>query len=281
MALQHRHGLQPDDGHCPPHPGAHHLRRQRRPRPGRDGSHRRGNQGAPGRAPQHANYSVEGRYLLSGLSTGVRPFERDASGNVVYMGNTGKVSYEMEKGVIGDVSFHGREIFPVEYTSNTLTSVEVPSTSPGRAGTKFSRSPWQPERQGSPLGRLDRRKHQRHRRPHRLQPVPRCRELNGLTLDRIAELINESLNMGDASRLLSVSVEKNMAAGTQRLVFTSHTGEPIQVTGWPDTTGCSRPRPSSASTPRRGLPPTAPSGSSSSRARTSPSPSTGRTPWTP
>jgi flagellar hook-associated protein 3 FlgL len=200
-----------------------------------------------------ANYSVEGRYLLSGLSTGVRPFERDASGNVAYMGNTGKVSYEGK-------GRHRRRVLPrtgslpVEYTSNTLTSVEVPldfawtgrdEISPDRRG--------QPERQGPPLedwtdeninGIDDLTDYNRFRDDG---------ELRGLSLDRIAELINESLNMGDASRLLSVSVEKDMDAGTQRLVFTSHTGEPIQVTGWPDTDGCSRPRPSSASTPRRGL----------------------------
>jgi len=183
-----------------------------------------------------ANYSVEGRYLLSGLSTGVRPFERDASGNVVYMGNTGKVSYEMEKGVIGDVSFHGREIFPVEYTSNTLTSVEVPLdfTWTGRdeilqiaVGSRSVKVRLSEDWTDENINGID-----------DLTDYNRFRdagELNGLTLDRIAELINESLNMGDASRLLPASVEKNMAAGTQRLVFTSHTGEPIQVTGWPDT----------------------------------------------
>jgi len=36
-------------------------------------------------------------------------------------------------------------------------------------------------------------------------------------------------------RIVSVYVEKDAARGVQRLVFKSHTGEPIQVTGWPET----------------------------------------------
>lgn len=46
-----------------------------------------------------ANYSVEGRYLLSGAATSVVPFERDDEGNVVYMGNDNKVQYEMDRGL--------------------------------------------------------------------------------------------------------------------------------------------------------------------------------------
>ena len=183
-----------------------------------------------------ANYSVEGRYLLSGLSTGVRPFERGASGDVVYMGSTGKVAYELEKGVTGDVSFHGREVFPAGYQSNTLTSVELPLDFlwtgrdeklqifvGGRGVSVHIPEDWTDEN----INGID-----------DLTDYNRFRdagELRGLTLDQIADLINESLEMGDVSRLISVNVKKDMSAGTQRLVFRSHTGEPIQVTGWPGT----------------------------------------------
>ncbi len=183
-----------------------------------------------------ANYSVEGRYLLSGLATSVRPFEMDASGNVVYKGNTSKVQYEIEKGAIGNVSFHGREVFPQEFTSNSLTSVELPldflwtgrdeilQIRVGERSVKVHLPEDWTDRNIN--GEVDLTDYNRFRD---------AGELRGLTLDQIADIINESISMGDVNRLISVSVLKDETAGTQRLVFRSHTGEPIQVTGWPET----------------------------------------------
>jgi len=183
-----------------------------------------------------ANYSVEGRFLFSGLATGVRPFERDVQGDVVYNGNTGKVKYEVERSVVGDVSFHGREVFQQSYTTNTLTSVEVPidflwtgrdeivQIKVGERAVKVHLSEDWTDRNIN--GNVDITDYNRFR-DHG--------EVEGLTLDRIAALINESMDMGDVDRLVSVSVQKDQATGTQRLVFQSHTGEPIQVTSWPET----------------------------------------------
>ncbi|PKL03205.1 MAG: flagellar hook-associated protein 3, partial [Synergistetes bacterium HGW-Synergistetes-2] len=183
-----------------------------------------------------ANYSVEGRFLLSGLATGVRPFERDEQGNVVYNGNTGKVKYEVERSVVGDVSFHGREVFQQSYTTNTLTSVEVPidflwtgrdeivQIKVGDRAVKVHLSEDWTDRNIN--GNVDITDYNRFR-DHG--------EVEGLTLDEIAKRINESMEMGDVDRLISVSVEKDETNGTQRLVFQSHTGEPIQVTSWPET----------------------------------------------
>ncbi|MDI9369951.1 MAG: flagellar hook-associated protein FlgL [Synergistaceae bacterium] len=183
-----------------------------------------------------ANYSVEGRFLLSGLATGVRPFEKDPLGNIVYNGNTGKVQYEVERGVVGNVSFHGREVFPLEYVSNTLTSVEVPidfmwkgrdeivQIKVGDRAVKVHLTEDWVDRNIN--GRVDLTDYNRFR-DHG--------EVRGLTLDDIAKQIEESMDMGDVSRLISVSVQKDYNNGTQRLVFKSHTGEPIQVTSWPET----------------------------------------------
>jgi len=202
-----------------------------------------------------ANYSVEGRFLLSGLSTGVRPFERDAQGNVVYNGNTGKVQYEVEKSVVGNVSFHGREVFPEDYTSNTLTSVELPmdfvwsgrdeilQISVGERVVKVRLSEdWTDSNRSNIVELTD------------YNQFRDDGEVKGLSLDQIAEIINSSTEMGDVSRLLSVSVQKDVASGTQRLVFQSHTGEPVQVTGWPETDLVDQPQ-SIASV--SGVPPTA------------------------
>ncbi|NLD95790.1 MAG: flagellar hook-associated protein FlgL [Synergistaceae bacterium] len=183
-----------------------------------------------------ANYSVEGRFLLSGLSTGVRPFGRDAQGNVVYNGNTGKVQYEVEKSVVGNVSFHGREVFQEQFSSNTLTSVELPmdfvwsgrdeiiQIAVGERTVKVRLSEdWTDSDRSNIVELTDFNRFRDYG------------EVEGLTLDQIAEQINTSTEMGDVSRLLAVSVQKDSASGTQRLVFRSHTGEPIQVTGWPET----------------------------------------------
>ena len=183
-----------------------------------------------------ANYSVEGRFLFSGLATGVRPFERDEQGNVVYNGNTGKVKYEVEKSVVGDVSFHGREVFQESYTTNTLTSVEVPidflwtgrdeivQIKVGDRAVKVHLSEdWTDRNINGDVDITDYNRFRDHG------------EVEGLTLDEIAKRINESMDMGDVDRLISVSVEKDETNGTQRLVFQSHTGESIQVTSWPET----------------------------------------------
>lgn len=183
-----------------------------------------------------ANYSVEGRFLLSGLATGVRPFERDANGNVVYMGNTGKVQYEVERGTVGNVSFHGREAFPLEYASNTLTSVEVPidflwkgrdeivQIKVGDRAVKVHLTEdWVDRNINGTVDVTDYNRFRDHG------------EVRGMTLDDIAKQIEESMDMGDVSRLISVRVDKDYTNGTQRLVFQSHTGEPIQVTSWPET----------------------------------------------
>ncbi len=183
-----------------------------------------------------ANYSVEGRFLFSGLATGVRPFERDAQGNVVYNGNTGKVKYEVEKSVVGDVSFNGREVFQESYATNTLTSVEVPidflwtgrdeivQIKVGDRAVKVHLSEdWTDRNINGDVDITDYNRFRDHG------------EVEGLTLDEIAKRINESMDMGDVDRLISVNVEKDETNGTQRLVLQSHTGEPIQVTSWPET----------------------------------------------
>lgn len=183
-----------------------------------------------------ANYSVEGRFLFSGLATGLRPFERDDAGNVLYKGTTDKVRYEVERSVVGDVSFHGREVFPLDYTTNSLTSIELPDDFlwTGRdeilqiaVGSRFVKvhltEQWKDQNIDGTVDLTDYNRFRDHG------------EVEGLTLDEIAKMIEESIEMGDVDRILSVSVQKDLANGTQRLVFHSPTGEPIQVTSWPET----------------------------------------------
>jgi len=183
-----------------------------------------------------ANYSVEGRYLLGGTKVCQQPFYRDASGKVCYRGGDEHMEFEIDKGVVGKVSFTGREVFPEDYTRYTLKSVEVPLDFEwtgrdeilqikvgDRAVKVHIPETWKDDNLDGTPGATD---FNRFRDPS---------ESQGLTLDDIAELINESMSMGDVSRIVDVSVVKDAERGVQQLVFASRTGEPVQVTGWPET----------------------------------------------
>ncbi len=188
-----------------------------------------------------ANYSVEGRHLLAGLATGKPPFIIGADGQVAYVGNDGKVQYEMERGVVGNVSLNGREVFPVAHRAYSITSVEVPSD--------FT---WQGRDEIIQIRVGDRTV--KVRIPERdwadndfstATDDAACNpdynwfrdpgEMDGYSLDDIAGLIGDSLEMGDVGRLVTVEVLKDEAAGTQRLQIRSHTGEPVSLTTWQET----------------------------------------------
>ena len=73
-----------------------------------------------------ANYSVAGTYLLGGTEVTDPPFYVDSSGNVQYRGTDNAMEFEIDEGVVGQVSFTGREVFPEEFTRYVLESVDVP-----------------------------------------------------------------------------------------------------------------------------------------------------------
>lgn len=183
-----------------------------------------------------ANFSVEGRYLFSGLNATQKPFLRDESGKVVYMGNEIHVEYEVERKVTGQVSFHGREVFPERYEQYVFESYEVPLT--------FSwtgRSEVLQVRVGDRTAKVMIPEKWADDNKNGLQDVSDMNdfrdpgELTGYSLDELASLINESLAMGDVGKLVSVSVEKDYDRGVQRLVIKGHTGEPLSITSWPSS----------------------------------------------
>ena len=184
-----------------------------------------------------ANTSVAGKYLLSGLDTGTKPFTFDAFGRIVYNGSDKKINFEIEKGVVSEVSFAGSEIFASNEKSYNVKSHYVPLdwTWTGRAEKIQIRlgddtivkvqipEIWIDE---IATGSTDYSDFNRFRDTG---------ELRGITLDQLAELFSRSIKEGGADKLIGVSVEKDLANGVQRLVFTSNTGQPLQITGWPDT----------------------------------------------
>ncbi|PIE54687.1 MAG: flagellar hook-associated protein 3 [Dethiosulfovibrio peptidovorans] len=185
---------------------------------------------------QTANYSVEGRFILSGAHTSIPPFQRDALGHVVYKGNDYRVQFEMERGIVSDVSLTGREVFPQYYDQYSVQSVDLPQNFQWQGRNEIIRfnvgersvkvripeDAWLDNNRDS----IDAGDYNRFRDPG---------EMDSLTLDEIAQIIEKSVNMGDAGKLITVRVHTDNATETQRLEIRSHTGEPIAINSWPET----------------------------------------------
>ena len=183
-----------------------------------------------------ANFSVAGRYLLGGLDVTESPFVRDENGSVIYRGNEYHAEFEMERGVIGQVSFHGREIFPVNERQYAIRGTEVPLdfSWQGRpeilqfqVGDRMAKvhlsELWGDDNFN---GKDDPTDSNQFRDPG---------ELRGKTLKEIADHIQASLAMGDVGRLVSVEAKSDPSRGVQWLEIRGHTGEPVRVTSWPET----------------------------------------------
>ena len=183
-----------------------------------------------------ANFSVAGRYLLGGLDVTESPFVRDENGSVVYRGNEYHAEFEMGRGVTGQVSFHGREIFPVNERQYAIRGTEVP--------LDFS---WQgrPEILQFQVGDRMAKVHLSELwgddnfngkdEPTDFNQFRDPGELRGKTLKEIADHIQASLAMGDVGRLVSVEAKSDPTRGVQWLEIRGHTGEPVRVTSWPET----------------------------------------------
>ena len=58
----------------------------------------------------YVNLSMAGKYLFGGTDTGTRPFVIGPDGHIKYQGSDERVKYEIEEGLLADVSFAGSEI---------------------------------------------------------------------------------------------------------------------------------------------------------------------------
>jgi flagellar hook-associated protein 3 FlgL len=182
---------------------------------------------------QTANFDVEGRFLLSGYDTSTKPFADDGTGHVTYRGDDGRIVSEVEKAQTGQVSLNGRDVFPLSFERQSVTSVEVPldfrweGTSEELRISVGDRSAslWIPERWSDTNddSLADATDYDGFRSPDE--------KVKGYSLEEIAELVNGS----DAGRLVHASVEKDALSGTQRLKLQSLTGEPLRVVSLPDT----------------------------------------------
>ena len=184
-----------------------------------------------------ANSTIAGNYLFSGMKTDTIPFTIGPNGQVVYNGNNYALNWEFARLQTGKVSITGREVFPLEETSHKLKGIEVPLDFEwsGRGEILEFKVGWRtvkvriPERWTDEIanGLTDPGDYNRFRDPG--EP------LEGWSLDEIAHLINNSKEMGDASKLIKATVVKDLDRGVQYLQIQSLTGEPVRLTGWPET----------------------------------------------
>jgi len=184
----------------------------------------------------YANATIGSEYLFAGLKTGDIPFGLGPNGEVVYNGNNYELYWEFSRQQTGQVSLSGRDVFPLDETTNYLKGVEVPIGFQwsGRSEILEFTVGWQtvkvliPEQWTDELqnGLDNPTDYNRYRDPGELG--------EGYTLDEIAALINNSKDMGDVSRLLKATVVKDYDSGTQYLQIQSLTGEPVQLTSWPE-----------------------------------------------
>lgn len=183
-----------------------------------------------------ANSTIGQEYLFAGLKTCGIPFSLGPNGDVVYNGNDYEIFWEFSRQQTGQVSLTGREVFPLDETTSYLKGIEAPIDFKwtGRSEILEFKVGWQtvkvriPERWQDEIlnGLYDPADYNRYRDPGE--------GLEGYSLDEIAALINGSMEMGDVSKLLKATVVKDLDRGVQYLQIQSLTGEPVQLTGWPE-----------------------------------------------
>jgi flagellin-like hook-associated protein FlgL len=182
------------------------------------------------------NTNVGGKYILGGTKTSTPPFVKDATGQIRYVGSDERIKYEIEQGVLSDVSFTGADVMPSEFQSYFICShyvgldwgwtgreEKVQITVGDRTLAVYIPEDWIDEvATGSA-------------KPTDFNQFRDPEELSSISLDDLAALVNRSLVEQGADMLVTATVEKDYDANRQRLVFKSNTGERISVTGWPDT----------------------------------------------
>ncbi|GHT00471.1 hypothetical protein AGMMS50276_26320 [Synergistales bacterium] len=182
------------------------------------------------------NSKMGNKYIFGGADTDTRPFVMGADGQIKYVGSDERIRYEMESGVLSDVTFTGLDIMPNDNKSYFICSHYVPLdwgwegreekvqiTVGNRTLSVFIPEQWIDEVATGGNKATD---YNRFRDPD---------ELSKISLDDLATLVNRALVEQGADMLVTATVEKDYAAGQQRLMFKSNTGEMIGVTGWPTT----------------------------------------------
>ena len=182
------------------------------------------------------NTKVAGKYLFGGTDTGAKPFVIGPDGHIKYQGSNERIRYEIEEGLLADVSFAGTEVAVKNERSHFICSHEVPAdwkwtgreekvqiTVGNRTLSVYIPEQWIDE---VATGKTKSTDYNRFRDPG---------EVSGISLDDLATLVNRALKEQGADMLVTATVEKDPNTNMQRMVLKSNTGEPVGITGWPDT----------------------------------------------
>jgi flagellin-like hook-associated protein FlgL len=182
------------------------------------------------------NKKSAGKYIFGGADTTHPPFVIDPNGQIRYVGSDERVRYEIEEGLLSDVSFTGADIVPKDNQSYFVCSHYVPLDWKwtgreekvqimvgNRTLPVYIPEQWLDEVATGSAKPTD---YNQFRDPE---------ELTGISLDDLATLVNRALKEQGADMLVTATVEKDYSSNQQRLVFKSNTGEPISITDWPDT----------------------------------------------
>nr|MCR4818222.1 flagellar hook-associated protein FlgL [Fretibacterium sp.] len=182
------------------------------------------------------NSKVAGQYIFGGTDTSTPPFSMTSDGRVVYNGSDERIQYALGDGLLGDVTFTGSEIIPTDEDTYFICSHKVPLdwewtgreekvqiTVGNRTLAVFIPEQWVDEIASQKAEMSD---YNQFRDPG---------ELNGLSLDDLASLVNRSLQEQGADMIVTASVEKDTTTGEQQMFIKSNTGEKVGITGWTDT----------------------------------------------
>ncbi|GHV35344.1 hypothetical protein FACS1894187_07850 [Synergistales bacterium] len=182
------------------------------------------------------NAKMGNKYIFGGTKTDTAPFVLGEDGQIKYVGSDERIRYEIESGVLSDISFTGLDVMPNDNRSYFVCSSYVPLdwgwegreekvqiTVGNRTISVFIPEQWIDEVSTGGVKATD---YNRFRDPD---------ELSKISLDDLATLVNRALVEQGADMLVKATVEKNYTTGQQRLMFKSNTGERVGVTGWPTT----------------------------------------------
>ena len=186
------------------------------------------------------NTRVAGQYIFGGTDTTTPPFVEQSDGSIIYQGSDDRIKYAVSESMLGDVTFAGSDIVPVNDDSYFICSHYVPLdwtwqgreekvqiTVGNRTLSVFIPEDWSDnDATKTSTSSTNSTDHNRFRDPN---------ELTGISLEDLAEIVNRSLKEQGADMLVHVSVVKDMENGTQQLIMKSNTGEKVGITGWPDT----------------------------------------------
>lgn len=186
------------------------------------------------------NTRVAGQYIFGGTDTTTPPFVEKSDGSIVYQGSDDRIKYAVSDSILGDVTFAGSDIVPVNDDSYFICSHNVPLnwkwqgreekvqiTVGNRTLSVFIPEDWTDnDATKTSTTSTNSTDYNQFRDPN---------EHTGISLEDLAEIVNRSLEEQGADMLVHVSVITDKENGTQQLIMKSNTGEKVGITGWPDT----------------------------------------------